>query len=190
MWADEALARFLNYPDVERILDVGSGTGEHAKVMRAAGRSVTTVSLIAPADYVGDYLYMPLGQGYDGIWASHVLEHQRNVGLFFGRCFHDLREGGVLAVTVPPMKHGIVGGHLTLWNAGLLVYNLVANGFDCREARVHQYGYNISVIVRKKPFRMPPLVFDKGDIEQLAPFFPFPVRQEFDGRVSANWGSE
>ncbi len=188
MWADEALLRFLSYDDVIRVVDIGSGSGEHAQIMRASGRKVTTVSLVPPADFVGDYLTMER-RPYDGIWASHVLEHQRNVGLFLERCFDDLREGGVFAVTVPPSKPNIVGGHLTLWNPGLLVYNMILSGFDCREARVHQYGYNISVIVRKRTSDLPAIVHDKGDIEELKEFFPFPVHQGFDGRVSANWGA-
>ncbi len=190
MWANEALDRFLGYSDVVRVLDVGSGIGAHAALMRAAGRAVTTISLVPPADYVGDYLTMsPLPpKPFDGIWASHVLEHQANVGLFLRSCFHDLRDDGVLAITVPPLKHSLVGGHLSLWNPGLLVYNLVVNGFDCREARVHQYGYNISVIVRKRAAILPDLTCDRGDLEALKAFFPFPVRQECDGRVSVNWG--
>ena len=60
-----------------------------------------------------------------------------------------LKEGGVLAITVPPLKNEIVGGHLSLWNSGILLYQLVVAGFDCREAIVKKYGYNISVIVKK-----------------------------------------
>jgi SAM-dependent methyltransferase len=191
MWAAEALTRFLHYPDIIRVLDVGSGVGAHAALMRAAGRDVHTISLAPPADFVGDYLDMPtLASLQDGIWASHVLEHQRDAGRFLRRCFRDLRDDGALAITVPPLKHLLVGGHLTLWNPGLLVYNLIVNGFDCREARVHQYGYNISVIVRKRQAVLPPLMCDKGDLEALKEFFPFPVRQECDGRVSVNWGDE
>ncbi len=30
----------------------------------------------------GDYLAIDVGNKFDLVWASHVLEHQRNVGLF------------------------------------------------------------------------------------------------------------
>ncbi len=179
------------------MLDVGSGAGEQARVLRLAGRRVTTVSMEPPADFVGDFVrqrFIPAG--FDAIWASHVLEHQPDVGAFLRRCFHLLRPDGVMAVTVPPMKHAIVGGHLTVWNAGLLLYNLVIAGFDCSKARVspnYSSGpgyppYNISVIVRKREAKLPALRFDSGDILRLAQFFPVPVWEGFDGQMAGvNW---
>ena len=89
---------------------------------------------------------------------------------------------------MPPMKDAIVGGHVSLWNAGMLIYRLVLAGFDCRQAAVKTYGYNISVVVRKRVAHLPELAMDAGDIERLAQFFPMPVAQDFDGRISQlNW---
>ena len=102
----------------------------------------------------------------------------------------------LLAITVPPWKPQIVGGHMTAWNAGLLLYNLVVAGFDCSEARVSSVyasgpgypPYNISVMVRKKAAHLPALRMDAGDIERLATFFPMPVAQGFSGELPAiNW---
>lgn len=168
-------------------LDIGSGDGWHAARLRSAGVSVTTISLQAGADIVGDYLKADCGR-HDLVWASHVLEHQPNPGLFLRKCFSDLNDGGWLCVTVPPMKGEIVGGHVTLWNAGLLLYNLILAGFDCREARVKTYGYNITVLVQKREAKLPVLAMDFGDIEALSEFFPLPVRNGFDGNIEElNW---
>jgi len=131
------------------VLDIGSGSGEYAKAFKEAGKIVTTVNLEPPADIIGDYAHADC-PAVDCIWACHVLEHQRNPGLFLSKCLLDLKEDGILAVSVPPAKDEIVGGHLTLWNAGLLLYNLVMAGFDCSSAKVIHTHYNISVIVRKK----------------------------------------
>ncbi len=196
-----ALQRLLEYDDVQRVLDVGSGAGEHAAIMRAAGRSVTALSLEPPADILGDFLTAPLDSGYDAIWASHVLEHQPDVGAFLRRCFALLRDDGVLAVTVPPHKHNVVGGHLATFNAGQLLYALIISGFDCSSARVSgnyssgfsQDGipyppYNISIIVRKKSADLPALRFDSGDVARLAALFPIDVTDGFDGRLRPiNW---
>ena len=178
-----ALERFLKFADVKTVIDVGSGDGEQAAVMRRASMSVTTVSLRPGADIVADYLTTELGP-VDGIWACHVLEHMPDAGLFLKKCFTDLRDNGVLAITVPPAKHDIVGGHVSLWNAGLLLYRLILAGFDCRDSRVGTYGYNISVIVRKVRAELPVLAMDAGDIERLASFFPLPVAQDFDGQIA------
>ena len=67
----------------------------------------------------------------------------------------------------------IVGGHLSLWNAGLLLYQLVIAGFDCREAIVKKYRYNISVIVRKNKINIKnKLVYDNGDISTIKQYLP------------------
>lgn len=182
----EALEKLLTYK-FNTVIDIGSGPGEHARILRENNKSVTTISLIPPADIVGDFMHTDL-KPVDCIWASHVLEHQRNVGLFLERCFFLLKEDGILAVTVPPAKHNIVGGHLTIWNAGLLLYNLILAGFDCKHASVKSYGYNISVIVRKKPCNPKGLIMDFGDIEALSEYFPFPVKNDFDGQIERhNW---
>lgn len=188
MFADLALQACLQLSGVRTVLDVGSGTGEHAALLRDAGKVVTTISLSPPADIVGDYMESGVAGPFDLIWVSHTLEHQRNVGAFLDRCRGDLREGGWLAVTVPPMKPEVVGGHVALFNAGVLLYHLIVAGFDCREASVRSYGYNVSVIVQNSPAGLPSLARDCGDIERLAPFFPMPVRQGFDGNIErVNW---
>lgn len=198
----QALQRLLTYPDIKNVLDVGSGAGEHANVMRAHGLRVTTVSLEEPANHLCDYVgNRCVPSGFDAIWACHVLEHQPNVNAFLRQCYRDLKRGGLLAVTVPPHKPNIVGGHLTTWNAGLLLYNLIIAGFDCSEARVspcYSSGvngdgaayppYNISILVTKRSAALPSLRFDSGDIARLARFFPCTVTDGFDGNLAAiNW---
>lgn len=190
MWADQAFYKLLADYDFSSVLDIGSGTGEHALLFRKHGKQVTTIALSAPAEIIGDFRdqAIHLDAPYDCLWVSHVLEHQRNIGDFLEQCFDVMSYGGVLAVTVPPLKHQIVGGHVALWNAGTLLYNLILAGFDCSNAAVKTYGYNISVIVEKRPFKMPKLNMDSGDIETLAPYFPTKVGEGFDGRIeSVNW---
>jgi SAM-dependent methyltransferase len=189
----EALRRLLGYRDIRHVLDIGSGAGEHAEIMRWFGREVCTLDLTPPADLVTDFMSWRTDQRFDAIWACHVLEHQVNPGAFLKRCYDLLHPAGLLFVTVPPLKHDIVGGHVTLWNAGLLLYQLILAGFDCRQARVGTYSsgpgyppYNISAIVPRPEFSiaLPPLKMDRGDIETLAPLFPVPVCHGFDGRLS------
>jgi len=192
MWADQAFYKLLSDYDFDTVLDVGSGTGEHSKMFRDHGKHVTTIDLTQPADITGDFLSCPpelvSESPYACIWSSHVLEHQTNVGAFLERCFYLLDDDGILAITVPPLKHEIVGGHVSLWNAGLLLYNLVLAGFDCSQAAVKTYGYNISVIVRKKPAKMPRLCMDSGDINALKRFFPMVVDEGFIGQIDQiNW---
>jgi SAM-dependent methyltransferase len=180
----EALVRLLAQADVRSVLDVGSGSGEHAEQLRAAGREVFTIALDPPADHVGDFLAWESPRcDFDAIWACHVLEHQVDPGAFLRECRRRLKPGGWLAVTVPPAKHEVVGGHVTLWNAGILLYQLILAGFDCREAAVGTYGYNISVLVQNRPAALPALTCDAGDVDRLRQWFPVPVAEGFDGEL-------
>jgi SAM-dependent methyltransferase len=191
LMAAEALDKLLTDFSFQTVLDVGCGPGRHAERFRQAGKDVTGIDIVGLADHVivADYLQHQFDQHFDCLWVSHVLEHQLNVNHFLRKLHQDLKVGGILAISVPPLKHAIVGGHVTLWNAGLVLYNLILAGFDCRHARIKQYGYNISVLVRKVPANVPfdELHYDSGDIETLARFFPqhsgLRIQQAFNGDI-------
>lgn len=206
-FAGEALDFLIKKYRPAHVLDVGCGDGKHTREFLGSGISVCANDIyIHPnlqvlKDKYGDSLtfvnrnfndgFQVLSSGFDCIWASHVLEHQLNPQGFLEKCFHLLNdENGVFAVTVPPMKSRIVGGHVSLWNAGLLLYRLVLAGFDCSDAHVKSYGYNISVVVRKKARPPVQLKYDSGDITTLAPYFPteLNVSENFEGNISeCNW---
>lgn len=195
----EALRALACHCTFDSVLDVGAGHGVHASILRRLGKQVLTVDFhsqstmrqqtIEAADLIGDYLSMRFAGPFDAVWCCHVLEHQRNAGVFLEKLLDDLKEGGTLAITVPPFKHNIVGGHLSVWNAGLLLYNLVLAGNDCSQAMVRRYGYNISVLTPRKPASLPAdLVGGRGDLERLAQFFPLEAAQDFDGDIEElNW---
>ena len=99
-----------------------------------------------------------------------------------------LGDNGILAITVPPLKHEIVGGHLTLWNAGLLLYNLVFAGLDCKNASIYSYGYNVSVIVRRQLRKEVKISYDSGDITEFKEYLPEFCHEGFNGKVKKwNW---
>ena len=182
----------------QTVLDIGSGAGKHAEILRKYGKTVTQLDFGKSIYYQGkadnskvlytDYSIHEFDSQFDCLWASHVLEHQPNVNRFLVKMRADLKEGGILAITVPPLKHQIVGGHLNLWNAGLLLYHLVFAGFNCRNAHVRTYGYNVSVILRKEAIDLPPIDYDSGDIDRLSDFFPAGCQENFNGDIRLlNW---
>ncbi len=189
MRADLAIEKLCRQYDFQTVLDIGSGKGEHSKYFESKSRLVTSIDLEACGDFVpfiiGDYVKTVFTSKFECIWCCHVLEHIVNPGAFLDKIFDDLDEGGILAITVPPLKHQIVSGHVSLWNAGLLIYHLVQAGFDCRAAAVKSYGYNISVIVRKVPNGV-----RRGGrrLANVGRFFPVPMRDGTDGRIGeVNW---
>jgi len=178
------------------VLDIGPGAGGATRAFREDGHEVTSIGL-CPESYApvagiidADYNSHNLGhERFDAIWCAHVLEHQPNVNNFIRKTNKELKPGGWLFVVVPPMKGSIVGGHLNLFNEGLLVYNLIIGGFDCSQALVTRRGYNIACFVQKPehPLELPKLRYDKGDIEKLSRLFPQPVKQGFNGNKLQKW---
>lgn len=157
------------------VLDIGAGKQEiHANIFRQYGYTVDTVNFFEGSTYIGDFNTVDIKRTYDIVWASHCLEHQLNVNIFLKKIYNVLGKDGYAAITVPPLKNQIVGGHLTLWNAGLLLYNLVLAGFDCSSAKIKKYDYNISVIVQKNNITIPyeQLEYDTNDLNILNKFFP------------------
>jgi len=171
------------------ILDVGCGKGApHAAAFREAGLKVTTLDAVHMADIrytFGGYAYQkdcgqwPLND-HDCIWMSHVLEHCENTCKTISSAAHMAGEDGLLAITVPQMKKALVGGHLHLFTAGTLVYQMIRSGLDCSKAMVCSSAREISVLVHVKwhgysygpPYH---LLRDNGEIQQLAKYFPWPV---------------
>ena len=144
----------------QSVLDIGGGEGAHSKIFIDYGKSVTGID-VGKSPYfarnrqkrnyiIGDFNKVSVKNRYDLVWCCHVLEHQLNVNYFLRKIRKVLMPNGILALTVPPAKSQIVGGHLSVWNAGLLLYNLVLAGFDCRDAHVLKYGYNISIVLANK----------------------------------------
>ena len=162
----EAIQRVVEYDDVDTVLDIGSWNGEHASFLRNYGKTVSTVDFNVKADYQGNYLNLNLPQ-------------------------FDIKKDGLFAVTVPSMeKYGtkVVDGHMTYWNAGVLLYNLILAGFNCSEARVATYNDEVSVLVRKIKADLPRISSDRGEIDRLSKFFPIDVSQGFDGSIKeVNW---
>lgn len=198
-FAGETLQYFLNNYKFNTVLDIGSGEGKHSDILRMKGKDVTSIDFGKSIYFekraenhtciFGDYYTYDFNKQFDAIWASHVLEHQPNPNLFLKKIHKDLKENGVLAITVPPLKHEIVGGHVSLWNAGLLLYQLVLAGFNCREVSIKSYSYNISVVLRKKSIEnYPELSYDSGDILKLKEYFPDGFGEPFDGNIKElNW---
>ena len=198
-FAAETLEYLVENYTFETVLDVGSGQGAHSEVLLKKGKKVTSIDFGTSVYFekksnthtciTADYNNYDFNYKFDSIWASHVLEHQPNPNLFLKKLHNDLKEGGVLALTVPPLKHDIVGGHVTLWNAGLLMYQLVLAGFNCKDISIKSYGYNISVVLRKESIKnYPDLSYDSGDILKLKQFFPEGINEPFYGKIKKlNW---
>lgn len=170
------------------VLDVGSGAGKQSEAFIKEGKRVTAIDygkskrIIQMQDkydsaffnqIIGDINTIELDRKFDLVWTCHVLEHQLNVQQFLERLVGFVNEGGIIAITVPPYKSEIVGGHVSIWNSGLLIYRLILAGVDCKDAHIKKYGYNISIVVKKKTINVLDRIgYDVGDLKILRQYFP------------------
>ena len=183
-FSSHAMQKLIDSYNFSSILDIGCGEGQHTDIFIKNGKSVTGIDYGNSPYFknnksqldviVADFNEYKFDKEFDAIWCSHILEHQLNPNFFLSKVFDLLSDNGVLAITVPPSRSTIVGGHVTNWNAGLLLYNLVLAGFNCTNASVLKYDYKISVIVRKGggSVDLKRLGFDAGDIRIIKPFLP------------------
>ena len=184
-------------------LDIGFGNGSASKLFASNGYDVTAIGLDIDSYCFGDKKFHELNikveqilfedfqtkEKYDLIWASHVLEHTMNVGLFLDKCMSLLSKDGWLCIMVPPYKSNIVGGHVqTGWNLGQLMYVLLLRGYDIKNGHFIHHGYSICAFVQKSKERLPKLRMDIGDIEATSHLWPIDVKQGFDGMLKqVNW---
>ena len=192
LYAKKAFRRLIKDYDFLTVLDIGCGSGRHTKLFEEHGKKVTPISLRPVKDMdiiIGDYNYTTFEDKFDCIWACAVLEHQHNINFFLKKVYNDLKEDGVLCITVPPLKHEIVAGHVSLWNAGLLVYNLIIAKFNCKDIRIKEYGYCISIILKKKTIEQSlNLTSDMSEFESLEDFAPDFFKHNFNGDIKEyNW---
>jgi 2-polyprenyl-3-methyl-5-hydroxy-6-metoxy-1,4-benzoquinol methylase len=184
--------------DETMLLDVGCGEGEQAYHFAESGIKVTGIDIKIPEIEHKNISFLPgswesfdFREEFDIIWCSHILEHQLNVNEFLLWVKKTVKDGGVIAITVPPAKHIVVSGHFTIWNAGLVLYNLVMAGLNCKDAQIKEYTYNITVIIKKEEIELPDLYYNRGDLTNLKDFFPN-VYINLDGFFGnfkqLNWG--
>ena len=176
------------------ILDIGSGDKQHFNYMFNKLPNTFANDFDPDCDYIGDFNKIVFERTFDGIHAAHVLEHQPNPHNFLKKIHSILNEGGWLCITVPPLKHTIVGGHVSLWNAGLVIYHLVLAGFNCKDVKIKAYGYNISIIVKKNSIKEDiPLKYVGVDLKTINKYLPPSIKYtgancSFNGDIKVlNW---
>lgn len=186
-WGLHALLKLLRDYRFETVLDVGSGTGEHARFLRLFDKKVSTCNLFPPADWVGDFLKARIKGAFDVVWCSHMLEHQRNPGLVLDKIYSLLNPSGILVLCLPqhPATR-LVPGHLSTWSLSLACQHLVQAGFDCRNISAFS-SYELSLIVRKPKEKLPRAETEPS-FEYVKKYLPSPLEIGGEGEVAfLNW---
>jgi 2-polyprenyl-3-methyl-5-hydroxy-6-metoxy-1,4-benzoquinol methylase len=176
------------------VLDVGSGGGYHALAFANAGSNVLCVdygsSVYAKQSDVHNLnvVHVDFNQfnppaKFDLVWASHILEHQQNVGNFIQKLIECCTEDGHICITVPDPHRPLLGGHLTLWSPGLLAYNIALCGIDVSDSKLVRGTKEFSIFFKPKKVKLPALTYDNGDIALLEKFLPATCREGGDAGI-------
>jgi len=206
----------------QSVLDIGFGRGGASVYFASLGKTVKALSLTEVGvdypkdifdqgypeelmDELGiirdgtDFHHLPEGEErYDAIWMSHVLEHTSNGGDFLRKAHRLLTDEGWLFVCVPPFKHQVTIGHVSIgWNLGILIHVLLVNGFNVRDGHFLRHGYNVCGFVQKGN-DLEPLIARGASFDELSvtafnkpwcdEVWPFPAFNGFEGELDqVNW---
>lgn len=127
---------------------------------------------------------------YKVVNLSHVLEHVYSPIECLDNILQEVNGLEYLIISVPLLKHQIVGGHVNLYNTGLLMYQLVLAGYDCSNISIATINKEICCVLPvERIVSYPKLKHDCGDIELLAQYFPKGYDyQGFNGNIDKiNW---
>jgi SAM-dependent methyltransferase len=150
-WSFIIICELLSKYDFHSILDVGSGSGSHSSIFKAACKNVTSIDKYNKSDFNDDVINFKSDTKFDVIFCSHVIEHQRNIGLFLDCIYDLLKEDGILVITGPthnPQK--LIEGHLTTCHLPFLIQNLILAGFSVKGNPIYSIiNYESGIIVKK-----------------------------------------
>ena len=136
-------------------LDIGSGEGVHTSILRHAGLEVFQVDKYSTtSEYKVDFIEHKFDRKFDVVFCSHVIEHQRNVGLFLDKIFDILSDDGVLIISAPKEDHNLIEGHLNSFNVPLFLQQMIHAGFDCKDGKFLSTIENSFIVSKADNFDM------------------------------------
>ena len=136
-------------------LDIGSGEGVHTAILRHAGLEVFQVDKYSTtSEYKVDFIEHKFDRKFDVVFCSHVIEHQRNVGLFLDKIFDILSDDGVLIISAPKEDHNLIEGHLNSFIFPLFLQQMIHAGFDCKNGKFLSAMENSFIVSKADNFDM------------------------------------
>ena len=88
---------------------------------------------------------------YDVIFCNHIIQYQRNTGLFLDKLFDILKKEGTLIISGPKTSSEVLlEGQVFSFILPVFIQNLIYSGFDCKNGKILSIGsFENSLIVSK-----------------------------------------
>jgi len=184
----EILMYFRNHYAFSTIVDIGCGAGLlwpplKDKAVTAVGLN-PRASLQLPSNvtyHEGDFFLWKRERQFDAVFSSHVIEHIQNTRNFLKAFFECIPDGKPWCLIWPPPKKEIVPGHYHVFSLGIMLYNVIRMGIDCRYVDIFRCKYSLALSGLKKSFVFPEANDGPSIIDQLSDRFPFKATNAFDG---------
>jgi SAM-dependent methyltransferase len=181
--AKECVDFLLKTRKFDSILDIGCGRLPYKPQFK--NTEYVGIDLFKKVDdeciTIADFREHDFGRKFDCVFSSHVIEHIPDTEAFLRRVKHYVKDGGTMCILFPKPKPEVVGGHVHIFNPGILLYNLTRIGIDCSDWDVVERSYTYGIMGTCKKVPEKDLVYGSGDIEMLSDQFPFNARQNFHG---------
>lgn len=146
---------------IKSAIDLGCGDGELCDYLSDKGIDTTGIDVSHKGKVIKNSRYKTItgnisctkyfGITADCVVASHCLEHLVSPIESLKSWRKLINDNGYLCVIVPPFTHQVVGRHTFVgWNIGRLMLLLFRCGFNIRNGKFLQRGYNVAAIVQKQ----------------------------------------
>lgn len=196
--AKECTQFLINNFEFKNILDLGCGYMPYINLFNTKNIKYTGIDAFDPkiinkhkksnAELINanfaDYDFK--GRKFDCVYSSHVIEHVADTEWFIRLLSNLVNDNGHLCIIFPKPKPEVVGGHVHIFNPGIMYYNIIRTGIDCSQWKTVEKDYSFGLMGPCKKVPQPKLTYSAGEIESLAKYFPFPARQGFHGVTATN----
>lgn len=118
---------------------------------------------------------------FDCVYSSHVIEHVADTEAYIRKLKGLVKEGGIMCIIWPKPKPEVVGGHVHIFNPGMMYYNVTRTGINCSQWKCVEKDYSFCIAGPCHKVPQPKLTYSAGEIETLNPLFPFKATQGFHG---------
>ena len=162
-----------NHQKPTNILEIGAGNGLTAFLLKQIGHNVETLDIDAGnakylqkklniLSFAGEVQDLKCTEGYDLIYAGHVIEHVRDPHKFLRGIFKNLASGGILYIDTPCVntihyqysdwkhfKTRTPYEHLILYSQRGLCDLIKNEGFDILQAEIFEEYKSMQIVAGK-----------------------------------------
>ena len=148
--AKECLEYFINTFKFKEVMDVGCGSMPYSDLFLSKNIDYNGIDIRSDIHgdmyTCGNFMNYPFSKQYNAVISSHVVEHVPNTEQFLNIIRQITVDNGNVCIIFPKPKPNVVGGHVHIFNPGIMLYNLTRIGIDCSDWKCVVKDYSFAVM--------------------------------------------